>query len=145
MLSTSSYTLSHISLTMSIKPSCSSQSNSNLNKDWLPFGDAQPLSKSKGVWSDISLDNAITFASGNFCSHSVDTKILSSFSNVGLGIEFAQMNLLPDISSSRRLSPSITLLKRKGHRYSKLSLLCFSSATLCCPAALAVSRCLSST
>jgi hypothetical protein len=67
------------------------------------------------VWSDTSLVRAWTVINGNFSSHYVVIRTLSSFSKVGLAKLFAHVYFLPDIYISFKFRPPITALNKKGH------------------------------
>jgi hypothetical protein len=67
------------------------------------------------VWSEIPLGSAITVTCENLTSHSVLTRILSSFSKVGVCKLLAQVNLWSDSSSSLKFKLFMTTLNREGH------------------------------
>jgi hypothetical protein len=81
----------HTSLTFSWRPSLNSHASLNLNP--LAFGcDGVPVSSKSGAWSEIPLESALTITCGYLSSHSTLTKILSSFSKVGVCRLLAQVN-----------------------------------------------------
>ena len=98
-----------------------SHPNSNLNRGVFPLWAAWFVSNKSGVWSEISLVKASTVDSGNFCSQSVLTRILSSRLKVGHSAELAHVNFLPDNSSSLGFKDSIQALRESS------SLLCAKS------------------
>jgi hypothetical protein len=81
----------HTSLTFSWKPSINIYASSNLNP--LAFGcDDVPISSKNGAWSEIPLESALTITCGYLSSHSTLSKILSSFSKVGVRRLLTQVN-----------------------------------------------------
>jgi hypothetical protein len=84
-----SISVDYLCFTIFEKPSRKSHPNSNLN---IGGFDCIVLSlefSNNEVWSDISLDMAITIVVGYFSSHSILTKILSNFSKVEVCRELA--------------------------------------------------------
>jgi hypothetical protein len=58
--------------------------------------DGALVSSNKGVWLEIPLASVSTVTLGNFSSHSIVAKILSSFSYVGVCKLVAQVYCLSD-------------------------------------------------
>jgi hypothetical protein len=105
-------------------PSLCNHPSSNLNLR-LPGGLGVPVVKSIGAWSENPSirSRARTDTIGNLDSQLASISTLSSFSKVGLGRLFAQVNCLPIIVTSLRSKLSITALNRKGQWSSNRPLL----------------------
>jgi hypothetical protein len=106
---------SHISFTISIKSSLSSHPNSHLNIGCVAVKDDSPVFRRRGVWFETPLVRARTVVRGYFSSHSVVTRMRSSFSKVGLAKLFAHVYFLLDNSISFKFSTSMTALNKKCH------------------------------
>jgi hypothetical protein len=113
---------SQTSVTISVKPSLNNHPSSNLNSCCREVLPPTLVSNKRGVWSERSLLHGTVVARGKCSSQSVDIRIRSNFSKVGLARAFAQVNCRPVISSSRRFRPSMTALNRNGHLGLKLEL-----------------------
>jgi hypothetical protein len=104
----------HTSITFSWKPSFNNHASSNLKP--FAFGcDGVPVSSNSGVWSEMPLGSALTVTCGNLTSQFVLTRILSSFSKVGICKLLTQVNCRTDSSSSLKFKLIITALNREGH------------------------------
>jgi hypothetical protein len=121
---------SHIFLTISENPSLCNHPSSNLNEH-LWGGEGMPVLSSMGEWSnnDSILGRVCPENSGYFCSQFESISTLSSFSYVGWGRLFSQVNCLTIIDISFKSKLSLTTLNRNDQLLSTAPLL-FSCGNL---------------